>query len=174
MGRGDIYSDRGYYNDSAAICRNGHLINDAVSEYPDKNRNFCGGCGAEVLLKCESCNNSLIGKRFYDGVATSKPTFVPKYCEHCGKTFPWTEAALIQADELIDLIDDLTEEQKAALKSSFPDLIADRPGTQVAALRTGNLMKNVGENFKTALRDILVGLATESAKSLLRSHGFPF
>ncbi|MFL6451110.1 MAG: DUF2321 domain-containing protein [Bryobacteraceae bacterium] len=112
MGRGDIYSDRGYYNDCAAVCRSGHLINDAVNEYPDKNRKFCGVCGAEVILKCESCNHALIGKRFYDGVATSTATMVPKYCEHCGNAFPWAEAVLQQADELVDLIDELSDDEK--------------------------------------------------------------
>ena len=66
------------------------------------------------------------------------------------------------------------DEEKHTLKASFPDLVADTPKTQVAALRTGKLMENVEGNFKTALREILVGVATEGAKTMLKNFGMPF
>jgi hypothetical protein len=168
-------ADGGAYYDNASVCRNGHMINDAVNERPEKNRNFCNKCGAETLLKCEFCSQPIIGRRFYNRMGTSpSPVPVPSYCADCGKAYPWTRTVLEQANELIDLIDELSEEEKRILKDAFPDLLADTPKTQVAALRTGKLMNKVEGNFKTAFREIFIGVATEGAKAMLKNWGMPF
>jgi len=48
---------------------------------------------------------------------------VPSFCVHCGKPMPWTEESIRSAEELYDLIDDLTLEEKQSLKACLPDLI---------------------------------------------------
>ena len=46
----------------------------------------------------------------------------PNYCGECGSPFPWTATALTAAREYTDDLDQLTPEEKDALKSTFADL----------------------------------------------------
>jgi hypothetical protein len=83
-----------------------------------------------------------------------------------------TGTALRQADELVDLIDQLNAEDKRALKACLPDLVRDLPATPVAAIKTGKLMRNVEANFREAFKQILYGLITAKAQGLLKPFGF--
>lgn len=159
--------------DTAQICLNGHVITGSFKAIPQFASKFCAKCGAESITACKECGSDIPGY-YRGGRITSSAIAAPAFCKHCGAAHPWTRAALEQANELTDLIDGLNETERQTLKASFPDLISDTPKTQVAALRTGKLLKNVESNFKIAFRDILIGIATESAKSILKSAGMPF
>jgi hypothetical protein len=43
-----------YYH-TAQICLNGHIINESIEEYPEKNEKFCSLCGSETITECPSC-----------------------------------------------------------------------------------------------------------------------
>ena len=48
--------------DSALICKNGHLINDNLHQYPDENSAFCDKCGAPTISTCPHCNHEIKGR----------------------------------------------------------------------------------------------------------------
>lgn len=97
---------------------------------------------------------------------------VPQYCEHCGEPLPWTADVLASAGELIDLIDELKPEDRAALKERLPDLIADTPYTEVAAIRTAKLLGSVEPHFREAFKQIIYALLAAKAQAILKSMGF--
>lgn len=102
----------------------------------------------------------------------NSPAAPPLFCSHCGKPFPWTETAIEQASELLDLIDELSDEQKQTLKASLPDLVADSPRTQVAAIRTGKALARVEAHFREAFKQILFGVIAQKTQDLLKPFGF--
>jgi len=97
---------------------------------------------------------------------------VAQYCVHCGSPMPWIEAALEEADELVDLIDELKPEEKAALKACFPELLRETAHTPVAALKTGKLMRRLEPHVREAFKQILYSLVTAKAQELLKPFGF--
>ena len=88
----------------------------------------------------------------------------PKYCGECGKPFPWTETALAAASEYADDLDQLSSEEKAALKGTFADLTVDTVRTPLAASRFKKFMIKVGPVAGAVLQKIVETVATEAAK----------
>ena len=101
-------------------------------------------------------------------MADCGPYRAPKYCEECGVPFPWTEAALSAAKDYTDDLDQLNAEEKITLKATFDDLTSDTARTPVAANRFKKFMKKLGPAAADALTKIMVNVATEAAKNLLR------
>lgn len=91
---------------------------------------------------------------------------VPAYCQHCGKSFPWTDAALNAAKEYADELD-LNGDEKEKLKSSIDDLTSDTARTPLAASRFKKLMSKITPEAGKALLQIVVSVATEEAKKKL-------
>jgi hypothetical protein len=91
----------------------------------------------------------------------------PHYCGNCGSVFPWTAQARSSANELIDMLDSLSPDDRAALKGTLDDLMADTPGTEVAAMKFKLLARKAGQEGGTALRSIITSVATEAAKRLV-------
>ena len=88
----------------------------------------------------------------------------PAYCSSCGKPFPWTETALTAAMEYTDELEELSTEDKAALKATFNDLTVDTPMTELAASRFKKFIREVGPAAGDVLIKIFVNVATEAAK----------
>jgi len=88
----------------------------------------------------------------------------PKYCEECGTPFPWTEMALSAAKEYTDDLDQLSAEEKLALKKTFDDLTSDTPRTPMAANRFKKLVAKIGPVAGSVLVKIVEAVATEAAK----------
>jgi len=167
-----------YSHDIAQICKNGHVITTCYSDKPAEHKNFCPSCGDATIIKCPSCEATIVGsfyKTFINRTSgnellgiephtTLHKTFmndifiVPAYCHNCGEPYPWTSKFLKAADEMVDMFDDLTSEQKQTLKSTFPDLIIERPESQLAALRASKIINGLQEFGK----DILVNLLSEN------------
>ena len=88
----------------------------------------------------------------------------PKFCGECGTPFPWTETALSAAKEYTDDLDELSAEEKYALKGPFDDLTSDTPRTPVAANRFKKFIAKVGPVAGSVLQKIVETVATEAAK----------
>ena len=153
----------GYY-DVAQICKNGHVINSMARQEPQFNQNFCDKCGEETITACESCNKDIRGYYHLQNVIGVSEIDAPSYCYDCGATYPWTQRSLEAAKELADDLDNLTEEEKEALKSSLPDLVKDGPKTVVAKSRFKKLMKKAGADAYDGMRSILVDVVSEAVK----------
>jgi hypothetical protein len=91
----------------------------------------------------------------------------PGYCGGCGKAFPWTETALSAAKEYTDELEALSDDEKATLKATFPDLCRETPKTELAVSRFSNLLHKVGPAAGDALLKIVVTFTTETAKNLI-------
>ena len=94
---------------------------------------------------------------------------LPSFCPDCGKPYPWTEAKLKAAKELADELDNLSLEECELLKKSLDDIIVmeDTPQTPVAATRFKKLVAKAGQVAAQGFRDILVDIASETAKKLI-------
>lgn len=68
---------------------------------------------------------------------------------------------------MVEESEGLSPEEKEQLKKSFDDLMRDTPRTELAAMRFKKLAIKTGKDAAAALRDIVVQLASETAKKLI-------
>jgi len=88
----------------------------------------------------------------------------PSYCGECGSPFPWTATALAAAKEYTDDLDQLSPEEKDALKSTFADLTSDTARTPLAASRFKKFANKIGPVASGILQRIIEAVLTEAAK----------
>lgn len=178
--------------DTAQICTNGHVINWMSVSKPEYNRRFCDKCGAQAITNCQYCNAIIRGyyhkgrftmekyeRRIREALdAIPDPMLdynttltLPSYCPDCGKPYPWTEAKLKAARELTDLLEELSSEEREALKKSFDDIVRDTPQTKVAATQFKRLIAKVGKIAAEQLRELVVDIASETAKKIILEQG---
>jgi hypothetical protein len=155
--------------DAAQICLNGHVINDRARDYPRHNANFCQKCGAATTIQCPNCKTEIRGDYEAEGIAFigASHYHAPAFCHDCGKAYPWTDSKIRAAEELIELAERLEKAEKDALAADLPDLIRDTPRTQVAAMRFKKLAAKIGGGVSSALRDIVVDVASDAAKKVI-------
>ena len=164
-------SDNRY--DIAQICTNGHIITSRFASEPESRKKFCDKCGAVTITNCQNCNSPIKGDSrpiisdsggLIMGFPLSK---LADFCPDCGKPYPWTEAKLKAAQELTDLLTDLSPKERQILKKSFDDIVLDTPQTTVAATRFKNLVAKVGKVAAEQLRKLVVDMASETAKKII-------
>jgi len=154
--------------DVAQVCLNGHAVNARSTVYPESNQDFCSRCGKETITSCLSCRTPIRGKLLDSGLMLSA-YHPPAYCIKCGNAYPWTEATLSAARELVDELEDsLSADDREQLKDSFDDLVSDTPRTVLATSRFNKrLATKAGVGAASALREILVDIVSETAKKTL-------
>lgn len=158
--------DERSFRDSALVCQNGHVINSSASKYPEDNKRFCNKCGGQAVSQCPSCANPIEGSLYTRGLPSLSAFHPPRYCHNCGKPFPWTEARIRAAQELVDLTE-VSEADKESLKASVPALASDTPQSTVAAAKWKRFLVGGGMQVADAGRSILVEIASESVKKIL-------
>ena len=156
---------RGAY-DVAQICLNGHVINSTTQQLPQFNKKFCDRCGQATITQCRQCGNSIQGEYHGGGIVIGKWP-APAFCIHCGASHPWTESRLNAARDLALDSEYLNDADKETLSKSLDDLVTDTPSTPAAANRFKKLMVKVGKEGAGAFRDILVDIASETAKKII-------
>ena len=143
--------------DVAQICLNGHVANSSVTTFPEGCREYCNKCGEKTIVACPSCSNKIRGS--YTLVAGGYN--MPSYCEHCGKPFPWVAKRLEAAEELAELIDEFSVEDRMLLKTNLGDIVRDNPRSQVAALKVKKVLSKASPHFISAFRDILINVISD-------------
>ena len=99
--------------DVAQICLNGHVITSTAGSSPQFRKNRCKKCGAETIMKCLHCNQNIKGYYHVPGVIDMQMHYnLPRFCENCGKPYPWTEANINSVYEIIEFIDSFSEKEK--------------------------------------------------------------
>lgn len=178
----------------ALVCEYGHLITSDLSKFVSPPASHCPQCGQSCISTCPSCGSpirgdcyerqpiygacypgSLWGDSDSDCVSAPKefvevavePYAVPAYCHTCGSPYPWTASLLDEADRIVDLMDELTPEQKKTLKGCFPSLLSDMPATPGDSLIAAKLLQSVSSIAKTALQNLLAEHVTAFVLSLL-------
>jgi hypothetical protein len=89
------------------------------------------------------------------------------FCEECGAPQPWIEASKRAFQELLEMAEGLTEDERMQLSASFDDLVIDTPRTEGAAIKLRRLLPGLGREVGQGLRAILANVATELAKEQL-------
>jgi hypothetical protein len=91
----------------------------------------------------------------------------PRFCHKCGSPYPWTEAGIEAARELAREAENLNKDERGLLEQSLDDVIRDSPRTGLAAERIKRLLTKASKGTAQAIRDILVDIASETAKRSL-------
>ena len=91
----------------------------------------------------------------------------PKFCVKCATPFPWTASRTQALVELIDFEKKLAEKDKEMMKKNLDDIIYETPRTQIAAMKFKQGLAQSGKETAKAIRDILIVIASETAKSYL-------
>lgn len=147
--------------DTALICMNGHKINGKYHDLPQLNSNFCKKCGAKTINSCSYCRSEICG--YYRGGPFAANYRVPAYCQNCGKPYPWTEEKLKALKETIDQ-SEISDKEKEEFSKNLPDIISETPRTQTASLKIKNIGAKVGKEIWGVAREILIDIASETAK----------
>ena len=101
---------------------------------------------------------------------------LPSFCPDCGKPYPWTEAKLKAAKELVDELDNLSPQEREMMKKSLDDIIVmeDTPQTPVAATQFKRLGTKAAKTGKAIVKatvkelwKLVVDIASETAKKII-------
>lgn len=151
--------------ETALICLKGHVITSTIESSPESVTPFCTMCGSKTISSCPNCGARILGYHNIPGVIHAFYD-IPAYCHQCGKPYPWTEEKLKAAKELIDLAE-IPNEEKQSIKDDLPELMVDTPRTAVAVTKVSIFLKKASREIAHALRDILIDIASETAKKSL-------
>lgn len=146
----------------AQICLNGHLITSNVELNPQFKKDFCNRCGEETICYCLNCKHPIKGnyhsstvKGFLDNLNYN----IPKFCDICGKSFPWFKNKLVCAYKYVEQLDCLNTEEKADLKYSITEFVKETPNVFNAKVILNECLSKVDDNIRNDLinlmRDIL-------------------
>jgi hypothetical protein len=135
-----------------------------IKSFPQFRKSFCEECGAPTIDQCQTCCWPIAGLGPNSWMSGGGPFKPPNYCGECGSPFPWTATALTAAREYTDDLDQLTPEEKDALKGTFADLASDTPRTPLAASRFKKLTNKIGPIASGILQKIIETVLTEAAK----------
>lgn len=160
------YDERAWY-DTAQVCVNGHVITSTIRTSPERGAKYCSRCGAETITQCPYCHADIRGCYHVPRIVSAVRYDPPAFCHQCGKPYPWTESRLKAAEELIDLAEDVSVEEKRSLKSDLPALTCDTPRTSVAVTKMAQFLRKAGKEVFSAMRDILMDIASEAVKKAL-------
>jgi hypothetical protein len=157
-------NEEGY--DIAQICPNGHVSNSTVKWNPLHNQEFCDACGEKTFSTCPHCQSSIRGAYRTAGGTVCRYN-APSFCINCGRPFPWTERRIRAAKEMLAESGELSPEEVKETESSIEELAKNSPQGQVAATRMKRILSKVGKGTASAVRDILVDIASETAKKVI-------
>jgi hypothetical protein len=160
------------YYDVAQVCQNGHVINSSARESPERNKPYCSECGKKTITACPACNSPIQGHYNVPGVvAIGFQYHPPAYCHQCGAPYPWTAAKLQAAHALAEDQSNLNDRERQELSTSLDDLVTNTPMTKVSAGRFKRLVAKAGPQAADAFRELLVDIASETAKKILWPGG---
>ena len=153
----------GWYH-VAQICINGHLITSSLDESQDLGAAYCDLCGKRTMSKCQVCGDDIRGD--YEPEYSYNIAFynIPAYCHACGNPFPWTQAAIDAAKELIREEAEISATEQENLVQVLPDIITDTPKTALAVVRLKKFFGKASPVVAQGIKDLLVRSAVEAAK----------
>ena len=89
------------------------------------------------------------------------------YCYECSRAYPWTQARIKAASELVELSEGLTADEKRELNDSFKDITTENPRTEVAATRIKRTLGASPTGGGELVYKMAVDVASETAKKIL-------
>ena len=156
--------------DTAQICPNGHVATQTAASFPQHCQPFCEKCGEATITNSPKCQASIRGHYHVPGVVGFYDYSPPSFCYNCGNAFPWTERNQQAAIELF-IEETQDHEDRREFRESIEQITNDTPQAQVASKRINRLLGKIGKGAASAIRDLLVDIASEAAKKLLMPGG---
>jgi len=150
--------------DVGLACMNGHGGNSMVSSLPEFNAKFCQECGQPTIDHCSECSAAIRAHCHIEGMLNFAEWEVPSHCYECGRAYPGTQRRSDALAEAIDELDELDTEERERLKRSIPDILAEAPKSETAALRFKKAVGKVGSAGGKVLTNVLSKLATDAVK----------
>jgi hypothetical protein len=178
----------------AAVCRNGHVVDDTILPprparpaglYGYGNRNsssltadspplpevprHCGQCGAPVLEMCGSCKAPLLGAGKLGAGMISPMRRLDSFCWRCGEPYPWATREERVA-KLYDLIDHEDLDEATLLTVREQIAVLSQPvdeATDDDRVRAGRRIRDLAPKAWEAVLPVLQGLLTAEAKRRL-------
>lgn len=158
------FDEPGSY-DTAQVCLDGHVITGSYHDFSYEQQKHCDQCGAATITACPGCTTEIRG-HFRGGFRQEYS--VSPFCHECGKPYPWTEARLQVALEMIEELEGLSSDDRAALSGTIPDLVRETPRTELAILRFKKLAAKLGKAAGDALYKAAIDVAAEAVKRSLK------
>jgi hypothetical protein len=142
--------------DIAQICLNGHIIASTAGSSPQFRKKRCDICGEETIMKCPNCNDNIKGYYHVPGFLDTRMHYdLPRFCENCGKPYPWINTKLKAVEELVELMDSLKAEEKQDLIDSINELVRETSKVPVAKVKLKRYLKIVDSDISDGLTEIL-------------------
>lgn len=151
---------------TAQVCKNGHVITSNIHNSAHLS-NFCPECRAETITSCPNCNTPIRGEYDVPGVISFSTYTPPKYCHHCGYTFPWTEEKINSISKLLDMQDQLTEEEKKHFMSYLPVIFSETPQSEVSALQLKLLFNKLPSEISSLAKRLISDAISEGIRNIL-------
>lgn len=155
---------------NARICENGHVMSIDVALSSTQSL-FCKECGKSTITHCTHCNKGIWGSPepipgvFY---LPKKENYKrPSFCDGCGNPYPWTEAKLNAAKELISIMDELNQDEQAKFIVNLPDIISDTPRTTVASTIIKKLLTKASSIGQEGFKQLFFDITIEGAKRMI-------
>ena len=99
------------------------------------------------------------------GIVVMAPKWRPaSHCHACGQSYPWTRRRSEALAEALDELHELSVDDREKLKKSIPDILAETPKSETAALRFKKAIAKAGEAGRKLLIDVLTSVATDAVK----------
>lgn len=152
--------------DIAQICLDGHIINPCVNTFPKYNKKFCDKCGKEVIDECTHCEVKIQGNPFI----RNRNNIAPAFCHKCGEPYPWTETKNKVTEELIQELEEISEDDKMILTKNINDIIIETPETNLAVIKIKKIFKKYGEPVRKILYKAFIDIASETTKKLIKGE----
>jgi hypothetical protein len=138
----------------AIICESGHVFTGCGSYADDDFGTQCTTCGAALRTTCPSCDKPIRGMHHEAGLGAQYTR--PACCHACGKPYPWTTARLDAARELLEELDELSDDEREKLGNVIPS----SPSGEIYSprlSRDGSVSKCAHDDLFDALQTMVEG-----------------
>ena len=153
--------------DTAQVCLNGHVIASTAGSNPQFHKSFCDKCGEKTTMVCLECNSQIQGHYHVPGVIGFFDYDAPNFCHNCGQPFEWTKRAIGAAEQLASDDESLEENEYEQFKIDIREITRESPQARASANRLKKLFGKMTVGTSSAIRDILVEIASEAAKKMI-------
>jgi hypothetical protein len=149
----------------AQICLRGHIRSADGSSF--EKSEHCTKCGALCIDECAHCKTPIRGPSQYSSVQHYE---IPLFCHgsECGLAYPWMQAKLDTAQELLDTVENLSLEDREELWDLLKFVLSD-PKSALTPAKTKLLDIKLAKKVGKASRDIVMDFTAKVTAELLKS-----
>ena len=151
--------------DIAQICMNGHVVTSMAVTSQDFKKDFCKQCGAKTICNCVDCNKPIKGHYHVSGVIGGYSYDPPRFCDSCGSPFPWIKVKIEAANELVELIESLNNDEKKDFQSAIYELIRETAKVPVAKVKLKKYLVKVDSDISDGIKDVLKDTLSEELRN---------